>query len=37
VDGEYLGKTNKITASIVPGALLVIVPDPAEKEANNKK
>jgi diacylglycerol kinase family enzyme len=36
VDGEYLGKTNKITASIVPGALLVMAPDPAKKKANNK-
>ena len=30
VDGEYIGKINKITASIVPGALLVIAPDPAK-------
>ena len=26
VDGEYLGKTNKVTAEIIPGALSVIVP-----------
>lgn len=37
VDGEYLGKTRKITASIVPGALLVITPDQAEKKAINKE
>jgi diacylglycerol kinase family enzyme len=30
VDGEYIGKINKITASIVPGALLVIAPDRAK-------
>jgi diacylglycerol kinase family enzyme len=30
VDGEYIGKIDKITASIVPGALLVIAPEPAK-------
>lgn len=27
VDGEYMGKVNKIKAEIVPGALLLMVPD----------
>lgn len=27
VDGEYMGRVNKIKAEIVPGALLVMVPD----------
>lgn len=28
VDGEYLGKKNKVTAEIIPGAITVIVPKP---------
>ena len=32
VDGEYLGKTNKITAKIIHDALLLMVPQPAKVE-----
>lgn len=31
VDGEYLGKVNSITASILPAALQIIVPNEAKK------
>lgn len=31
VDGEYMGKTKKVTAKIIPGALLLMVPKPKEE------
>lgn len=37
VDGEYMGKTNKIIAKVVPGKLVILVPQPTDSKEKNKE